>query len=635
MAGTNKYNTFKPDLAQLPDQQPVVYVCCLPTADRKSLTGCYRVAVRGRVPLQIVFDVPRLFGKSLMSEYQCAIVLKTEDIIFQNNCWFSEWISFNEEVEAGRIKFIPLSASAQPVNDDDVQARARREFSESNAPGCIRFEVTIGPKEEYIVLRCRFVPQIKSVCKSNSFLRGGDVLSMDVATFKTAGYRVDQMDPVKLARLPFGPILFYDAPTMTDEEYIECVANGFGPIMYHMKALREPKRKEAKEYADNPTADTGNAPRFNWITKPAASHSVPQVLSSQGTYQLANFGSKKDISDFMQETSQKIILYTSLGRKTNTWSSYMTHWRAYAHFCQIQIQPPEVPISVDDLLEYILFLKENRCLEFSSIMNYLSGLKMLHKLNDAPLSSFSSYRVELLLSGLNNVSIVKSIDPNVESFQRNVITWNILRAFGYLLFSSNCYDDYNKQVIWTASLVGFFGCFRMGDILSKTTKRFEPISGFSWGKVHVHEPGHLIITNLLPKCSEDPGGETVDLFTFTADPRCCPVQNLDKLMNMTKLGTKDEDPIFRFNNGDLLTTSKMNAILSQYLTQHFPEGKFYGHSFRSGLASLIAAHPEYFTENDAKLVGRWRSDAVKKYQRTKGVAVKETFERVNTFLSQI
>ena len=635
MAGVNKYNTFKPDFNTLPDVQPVIYICCLPTEDRKSLIGCHRVAVRGRAPLQIVFDVPRLFGKNLMSDYQCSIILKTEDIIFQNNCWFSEWQSFNESVESGKIKFVPLVAAAKPVNDDDVQARARREFSEANAPGSFRFEVTIGPKEEYLVLKCRFVPQILSTCKANSFLKGGDVLSMDVATFRAAGYKVDQMDPVRLEKIPFGPILFYDAPNMTDQQYVDCVADGFAPIMYHMKAHKDANRKDAKAYADNPTADTGNFPRFSWITKPPASQSIPGLVNTQGTYQLANYGSKKDISEFIKETNQKITMYTSLGRKTNTWSSYMTHWRSFLHFSQIKMQPPLVPLSVDDLLEYILFLKENRCLEFSSIMNYLSGLKMLHKLNDAPLTCFSSYRVELLLSGLNTVSIVKSIDPNVESFQRNVITWNILRAFGHLLWNSNCYDEYNKQVIWTASLVGFFGCFRMGDILTQTTRKFEPISGFSWGKVSVHGPGHLIISNLLPKCSEDPGGETVDLFTFDSDPRMCPVENLNKLMNMTPFETKDEDPIFKFNNGTLFTTSKMNSILSQYLTPHFPKAKFYGHSFRSGLASLIAAHPEYFSKNDAKLVGRWRSEAVKKYQRTKGVAVRETFQRVNSFLSQL
>ena len=140
---------------------------------------------------------------------------------------------------------------------------------------------------------------------------------------------------------------------------------------------------------------------------------------------------------------------------------------------------------------------------------------------------------------------------------------------------------------------------------------------------------------MLPKVAEDPKGDVVDIFSFEADRRFCCITQLNKLMDMTPLNTKKQDPVFRFNNGDLLTPSKMNAILRQYLKPHFPDAVFTGHSFRAGLASLIACHPEYFEKNDAKLVGRWRSDTVKKYQRTKGIANRAAHNRVKQFLANV
>ena len=432
-------------------------------------------------------------------------------------------------------------------------------------------------------------------------------------------------------KVPYGPVLFVDKQ-ITDDEYVTCVAEGYPPLLYNMKAHAITDTQEVYDYVKSPVANSGNFRRYDWITKPAAS-TGPSV-SPQGTYQLAKFGCKVDIRKFVNSYSEKEIMYSVLARKENTWSSYLTSWRSFLHFCAIELIPTSVPISTEHLVEYVIFLRENRCLEVSSIRNYLSGIRMLHKLNDACEDNLDSPRISLVLDGMENVLTVHKINPftSSKSLQRNVLTWNHLQVLGHYLFESNCYDDYNKQVIWTACLIGFFGCFRLGEILYSTMKSYDMISDFTWNKIHFKSPDHYLIVNTLPKCSEDPRGDNVDLFNFEFDDRFCPIYNINKLMDMSPFSLSDHDPVFRFNNGDLFTPSKMNAILKQYLLPVFPRASFTCHSFRAGLASLIAAFPQYFSANDARLVGRWRSDAVERYQRQRGVANKAAFKRVKRFL---
>ena len=637
MQGIAKFNTFKPAEDLLPaDNSPLVIFCCIPTEDRKDLNGCFRLSVRAKGSFKILFDLPKLFKTDLMPGYQCVYVRKPEDFIFHNNCWYSEWISFNDEVAASKIKFIPVTATSNPEDDDVVQARARMIFSENgDHPGSFRLEVTVGPNDEYMLIRVRFIPQLKSVCKTHSYLKGGDVATIPVMHFRAAGMPVRQMNPQKLDKITFGPVLFYDGPVLTDDQYVECVSKGWPSLLYHMKAHKDYTTTSIESYIQNPTANSGNSMRYNWASKPNASvASLVQQSHNKGTYQLACFGTKVDVTEFIENFEGKAHMYTILSRRSNTWSSYMTHWRAYVQFCQINLLSVSVPVSVNDLIDYVIFLRENRCLEVSSIRNYLSGLRMLHTLNDKSDANLDSSRLEMVLQGMANVAIVESIENETESFQRNVLSFEILQVLGHFLFDSNCYDDYNKQVIWCACLLAFFGCFRMGEILSPKIRQFDPITDLTWQKIRVEEPDkHFLITNMLPKVSEDPKGDVVDIFSFEADPRFCPITQLNKLMNMTPLNTKKKDPVFRFNNGTMLTPSKMNAILKQYLQPHFPEAVFTGHSFRAGLASLIACHPEYFSENDAKLVGRWRSDTVKKYQRTKGISNKAAHNRVKQFLT--
>ena len=90
----------------------------------------------------------------------------------------------------------------------------------------------------------------------------------------------------------------------------------------------------------------------------------------------------------------------------------------------------------------------------------------------------------------------------------------------------------------------------------------------------------------LPKTSEDEEGVVIDLISFS-DQRYCPIYNLNKLLKeCEKRGRNgDNDMLFRFETGQLLTMSKMNILLKNLKEIHFPDKHFNWtcHSFSSDL----------------------------------------------------
>ncbi len=79
----------------------------------------------------------------------------------------------------------------------------------------------------------------------------------------------------------------------------------------------------------------------------------------------------------------------------------------------------------------------------------------------------------------------------------------------------------------------------------------------------------------------------------------------------TKNLFSSQTPVFRKNNGKNITPQ----FLMNFLGKSDLSGLFSGKSFRSGIPSLLALHPELFNTNDVKGLGRWKSNAYQNYIR--------------------
>lgn len=129
----------------------------------------------------------------------------------------------------------------------------------------------------------------------------------------------------------------------------------------------------------------------------------------------------------------------------------------------------------------------------------------------------------------------------------------------------------------------------------------------------------------------------LDLFSFE-DSRYCPIFNLDKLHDLcwSRKKGQNSDCAFLWESGIPLTLSVMNDYLESLLAPFLKNShcKYSCHSFRSGLPSFMASHPDTFSELDIQTSGRWGSTVVKRYCRTKGIATKTIMKKIHKKLKK-
>ena len=172
-------------------------------------------------------------------------------------------------------------------------------------------------------------------------------------------------------------------------------------------------------------------------------------------------------------------------------------------------------------------------------------------------------------------------------------------------------------------------------MLEPTQSSIDLIRCITWSKIKFLSSDSYTIFLALPKTSEEEEGVIIDLFAYE-DSRYCPMFNLNKLLKLCEKidRNKDNDMLFRFESGVLLTMSKMNILLKKLKELHFPDKQYHWtcHSFRSGLPSYMASKPDLFTEEDIKGTCWWRGISFKRYTRTKGIAQRSIMKRVHDSL---
>ena len=98
----------------------------------------------------------------------------------------------------------------------------------------------------------------------------------------------------------------------------------------------------------------------------------------------------------------------------------------------------------------------------------------------------------------------------------------------------------------------------------------------------------------------------------------------------------ENDPVFKFANGRLLTPRALNTTVQNLLSQKIgPTAKLIsGHSFRAALPSAMANNPLAANDQHIKQWGRWSSDSYLLYTRLKLKQKKMLFEKIVNVLNE-
>jgi len=249
-----------------------------------------------------------------------------------------------------------------------------------------------------------------------------------------------------------------------------------------------------------------------------------------------------------------------------------------------------------------------------TITNYMSGLRYIMMSRGAHSPTPATPLTSQLLSGMINIQ--KDAVKEATKIRRRPITLNMIILLKHAIATHPTWSPYEKSLRWSVTLLGYWGSFRMGELVSKEKYQFNESTSLLPTDIQFKE-GCVAVWVRSPKIYSE-GGDVVEVWSVTENTDLDPVAALTCFMKLrhSTHGEAKQIPLFLHEDGSLYHNTELNKDLKSLLDQ-FPSLSsstrecWSAHSFRAGLATLLSNLG--FSETKIKSWGRWRSSAYRAY----------------------
>ncbi len=269
--------------------------------------------------------------------------------------------------------------------------------------------------------------------------------------------------------------------------------------------------------------------------------------------------------------------------------------RRYKEFCA-EFGIPFLPTS-EATLRYFC-AEQSRYVAYGTIRVYLAAIRLWHIESGFPDPMLNAVRLRYLCRGIRRqrASIRDSRLP---------ITIPLLKLLKRGLAAS-LLSSYQKLAYWAAFTLAFYGCLRVSEYTNPPPH--SPHRHLLLSDVRVQSA--LIITLATTKTNQFGPPQAVTI--QPTGNSTCPVRAMKKfLLNRTRLR---DGPLFQLEDGSHLSRSDINSWLRCLLRDTGVDpSRYSSHSFRIGSATAAAAAG--FSDTQIQRLGRWRSDAFRRYIR--------------------
>jgi hypothetical protein len=285
-----------------------------------------------------------------------------------------------------------------------------------------------------------------------------------------------------------------------------------------------------------------------------------------------------------------------------TRANFRTQLKAYLLFCTY-FNCLSVPAAITTIEAYVQFLSRS-FKSVQSIRNYLNGVRFLHLLHDAPIPSFSSWQIKLLLRGITRVLLhtpkrALPITPPI-----------LLQLHSVLNLSSPLH-----ATLWCCYLLSFYLFARKSNMVCPSSLTFNHHKHLQRKDIAVC-PFGLLVTLKWSKTNQfSKRCLRVPVVSVPGSP-LCPVKAFIHMS--TLIPSLPSSPAFHYHSPKgpkglvpithLVFTSMLRSLLSQV---GYNPTVYSGHSFRRGGATW--AFKSGVPGELIQLHGDWRSDAYKVY----------------------
>lgn len=339
----------------------------------------------------------------------------------------------------------------------------------------------------------------------------------------------------------------------------------------------------------------------------------PNVTSNdKAKYNTYPTNFKKKILTSQQDSGPAKLIMAAYS--SSTWKTLEAAYNNWAN-C-MKTNNSIIDLDQEKLSKFIWWCYSEKGLKHSTISTYVASLGTIQKIQKQNDIFTNSYTTKTILKGVRNIEAAEMSTKN----ERLVFTFPLLKILGHCIMKQDWATD-SKRIFWAASTMLFFGSFRIGELLSNNEQSYDPLTTLLWEDIQ--QVGEALRIHVrFPKVFAS-GGVFVDIFPLK-DVTICPVQCLKSLR---KSGVKDNDPVFKFGSGKLLTPAQFNKSLKDVLSLVLKpdENKYTSHSFRAAIPSALAENPMLASREELMLWGRWDSSAYMRYTRLKYEQRKQTF----------
>ena len=301
------------------------------------------------------------------------------------------------------------------------------------------------------------------------------------------------------------------------------------------------------------------------------------------------------------------------GLAATTWKGYQGVWKHIRECASVTGMSTDLPFSREQTYTLVGFWLSRKNLKSKTISSYLSALRMIHITAGFPDVQLRTPTIELVLAGRANQDELKSRGKP----SRLPITLSKLDAIRCLLAIDPNMPVIDKSATWAICCLAFWGCFRAGELVSKTSREIDPHTTLLREDVEivtrtVSGKATKIMKVRLKSSKESRAyarGVVIEVFEIE-NTKFCPVKAFEKYLR--DCGSMDpKQACFRKADGFAYRHQRLNSVLKTLLAPHVPYGTISGHSFRAGLASLMAQMG--YSDESIKDVGRWTSSSFKLY----------------------
>ena len=219
-----------------------------------------------------------------------------------------------------------------------------------------------------------------------------------------------------------------------------------------------------------------------------------------------------------------ILIGSSLAK--NTWHRYATALKKWENFCTNCNTNPK-NFNGKNRIKFLCWLNEAKNLKPTTVSMYFSAVKKMFAIIRNFCNTKGHKLEKTIVQGIKNSAIKLREKPCKKITPVNLET--LIQLKRWLKRSS--YKTLTKKSVWAASLIAFWGCFRLKELLCSKKKIFDKYTDLLWKDIKLCK-NHIKIEI---KSSKSSGAKSVFVrLGKLTEKTLCPIENLKKLKKTKK-----------------------------------------------------------------------------------------------------